>query len=160
MTFKRRCQIKNEVVSVGVGGCGCEWRYSNRTRGCGWHCFHHTGCQWEAKERMKAGSLRRMKEGRKKRGFLHLLEGKITWTLSPFSEICKETSLFCISPLCIYQPKSKNFSNVTKWTRYGPVFGAARNSHIPVLTWVPVRKVPTIPTDNVQNWLTPIVEPL
>lgn len=121
--------------------------------------FHHTGCQWEAKREWRLGAWGEWRRVERKEGFCIFSRAILQEHSLLVSEICKETSLFCISPLCINQPKSKNFSNITKWTQYGPVFGVAWNSHISVLAWVPARKVPTIPTDNVQNWLTPIVEP-
>lgn len=91
MTFKLRRQIKNKVVSVSgvtatepeaVGGIVSSHRLPVR-----------------GKERMKAGSLRRMKEGRKKRGFLHLFKGNITRTLSPCLRYLQRNQLILYQPV-------------------------------------------------------------
>lgn len=95
MTFKLRRQIKNKVVSVGVRMSGVT---ATEPEAVGGIVSSHR-LPVRGKERMKAGSLRRMKEGRKKRGFLHLFEGNITRTLSPCLRNLQRNQLILYQPV-------------------------------------------------------------
>ena len=153
MTFKRRRQIKNEVVSVGVGVSGVT---ATEPEAVGGIVFITQAASERQKREWRLGAWGEWRRAERKGGFCIFWRAKLHEHSLLSQKFAKKPVYFVSAHYAFTNQNLK----ISPMSPNGPVFGAARNSHIPVLTWVPVRKVPTIPTDNVQNWLTPIVEPL